>query len=90
MESDQKNTPTDRRLAALEHSVAELHAQLDDVRIIITSALDVVLAADDQCCDEIDAIRDKIEQRLDPVFHQVFPRHREFLEEVDAILRNGR
>lgn len=94
MKQETKTTLTvEQRLTALEEHYLQVDAQLDDIREVISSSLDQIFASN---ASKAEALRhaadrlDKIEERLVPVFAQVFPRHGAFIAEVDDVLRCGR
>ena len=82
----------ERRVAALENRYGIIERQLDDIRTIITSGLDVLFTGNTNKADALRAIfdrLDRIDEQLTPAFFRVFPRQREFLDEIDSVLRRN-
>lgn len=93
MQNNLESKSIEQRLAALEEGRREIVGQLSDIREIISLGFDDLFEYNRNRADAIRAVcdrLDKVEEHLTPTFHTVFPRQREFLSEVDAVLRPGK
>ena len=92
-DTDQPKTAIEQRLSAIEAEVKTIHSQLADIREIISSGYDVLFDSNHRRAEITEAIIDRlerVEEKLTPTFLKVFPRHNEFLGEIDNVLRPRR
>jgi hypothetical protein len=90
--SSQQSETIEQRIAALESRYGAIERELDDIRAVISSGFDVLFTGNSNKTDAIRAICDRldaIEEQVTPAFFKVFPRQREFLEEIDTVLRRN-
>jgi hypothetical protein len=91
MKSKPQNAPDiAQRLAALERQMKEISAQLLGIQEIVSSGNDVLYRANANRFSEISTLTTRVnelEGLLMPAILKVFPRKGEFIDEVDALLR---
>jgi dsDNA-specific endonuclease/ATPase MutS2 len=74
----------------VRQELSSIRRELSDIREIISNGFEQLTSSKnkhgDAILEALVRLRD-VEEQLAPTFHKVFPKQREFISEVDALLR---
>ena len=91
--TNNKNNESADNLTELERRVADIEAQVNDIRKIAAAGHEAQNAANEQTRRSLSAMAnqlDELQEHVYPTFFRVFPKQGEFLDEVDRLLASRR